>query len=305
MVNNSQDNVMNKPNLFLIGAPKCGTTALAYNISHHKDVFLPIQKEPRFFDASTFYDNPNDYFTKTLEDYLNYYDNTEAKESKYRLDASVFNMYKKESIENILVLSPDAKFIIILRDPVEASISMFHQRLSVVDTSMREISEDFNECWELLEDRKKGQSYPQGCKNKFLFRYDLLYSYQDYVPYLQKRLAKNLFIGFYDEYKNNPEQFFQKLFHFLEIENMEIENKNVNKSMILRKSFLLNLLNRFAKNTVQIRKKLGLLGILNIQKNLISKYKQPINKEVKAKQKVYDFFKPTYDYLKSLQHDKD
>jgi hypothetical protein len=48
--------------------------------------------------------------------------------SKYRVDGSVFNMYSKESIDRILSLSPNAKFVVILRDPVEASISMHKLR---------------------------------------------------------------------------------------------------------------------------------------------------------------------------------
>ncbi len=293
---------MNKPNLFIIGAPKCGTTALAENLSQHPEVFLPIQKEPRFFDASTFYDYPEDFLTKDLNDYLKYYTHSEG--AKYRVDASVFNMYKKESIENILDLSPDAKFILIIRDPVEASISMFHQRLSYVDIAMREVCEDFNTCWDLLEERKKGKKYPKGCRNKFLFRYDLLYSYQNYLPYLQERLGENILIGSYDDYSNNSEQFFQKIFTFLVIENINIENKEINKSTIVKKSLLLNILNMIAKKTVGIRKKLGLLGVVNMQEKIVPKYKQSIDKSIKADKKIYNFFQPTYTYMESLSDDK-
>jgi len=44
------------PNLFLIGAPKAGTTALAKNISKHSDIFLPKNERSRYFDGITFYD---------------------------------------------------------------------------------------------------------------------------------------------------------------------------------------------------------------------------------------------------------
>ncbi len=294
---------MNKPNLFLIGAPKCGTTALANNLKQHQDIFLPQQKEPRFFDKETFYDCEDDYITKNLQEYLAYYKS--STNQKYLIDASVFNMYSQNSIENILKLSPDAKFIIILRDPVEASISMFHQRLSYVDKTMREVCEDFNNCWDLLEDRKKDQGYPKNCKNKFLFRYDLLYSYQNYLPYLQEKLGSNLFIGFYDEYKNNSENFFKKLFDFLKIKNIKIENKQLNKSAIVKKSIFLDILHFIAKNTLTIRKKLGLLGIVKMQKNIVSKYKQPVDKTIKANEKVYKFFEPTYQYLEKLKNDID
>jgi len=293
---------MNKPNLFLIGAPKCGTTALAINLSNHKDIYLPNQKEPRYFDKAIFYDDENDYLTKTLEDYLKFYDNKQATQTKYKMDASVFNMYKANEIQEILTFSPESKFIIILRDPVEASISMHRQRLTYVDKTMRELSDDFNECWDLLEDRKKGLGYPKGCKNKFLFRYDLLYSYEKYLPYLIDKLGDRLFIGFYDEYKNKPDEFFTKLFDFLELEQIKIESKKINESLVIKKSLFLNIIEYILKHSLFIRKKLGLTGFKNIKKRLLNLYKID-KKNFEVKQEVYDYFKPTYEYMEQLQND--
>ena len=39
------------PNLFIIGAPKCGTTALASWLSIHPEIFAPATKEPHHFSA--------------------------------------------------------------------------------------------------------------------------------------------------------------------------------------------------------------------------------------------------------------
>ena len=37
------------PDFFIIGAPKCGTTALAAYLSRHRDVKFSKSKEPNFF----------------------------------------------------------------------------------------------------------------------------------------------------------------------------------------------------------------------------------------------------------------
>lgn len=37
------------PNFFIVGAPKCGTTAWATYLSNHPDIFVPKAKEPHFF----------------------------------------------------------------------------------------------------------------------------------------------------------------------------------------------------------------------------------------------------------------
>jgi hypothetical protein len=54
-----------KPNFFIVGAPKCGTTALYEYLRPHPNIFMPKVKEPHFFakDLGTY------PFIKTLEDY--------------------------------------------------------------------------------------------------------------------------------------------------------------------------------------------------------------------------------------------
>lgn len=107
---------MKVPNLFIIGAPKSGTTSVAYGLSAHPEIYMPKSKEPRYFDAHVYYDNPEDYPFKSVEEYLRLYCDC-GPENRYLIDASVLNMYSKESIDRILELSPDAKFLIMLRDP--------------------------------------------------------------------------------------------------------------------------------------------------------------------------------------------
>jgi len=292
------------PNLFIIGAPKSGTTALANNISQHKDIFISEQKEPRFFDADTFYDFKEDYLTKNLEEYLKLFNAQEAKESKYRLDASVFNMYSKNSIDSILELSPNVKFIVLLREPVSATLSMHRQRLGYADTKMREISDNFMECWNRLEDRKIGKGYPKGCRNKFLFRYDLLYSYELYLPYIIKTIKKeNLFIGFYDDFIKEPGKFYSNIFHFLNIEDISIENKKINKSSIVKKSIFLETIDAISKKSFFIRDKFGLTGgkINEMKKFIFSLYTTTDIKKQTVEESVYEYFSKTNKYLEKLK----
>ena len=41
---------MIKPNFFFVGAPKCGTTSIAYYLSQHPNIFISNPKEPHFFE---------------------------------------------------------------------------------------------------------------------------------------------------------------------------------------------------------------------------------------------------------------
>ncbi len=42
---------MDRPSFLVLGAPKCGTTSLCHYLAQHPEVFVPPEKEPRFFDA--------------------------------------------------------------------------------------------------------------------------------------------------------------------------------------------------------------------------------------------------------------
>jgi hypothetical protein len=54
-----------KPDFFIVGAPKCGTTALFRYLAAHPAVFMPASKEPNYFCT----DLPMDGRVATLNEY--------------------------------------------------------------------------------------------------------------------------------------------------------------------------------------------------------------------------------------------
>jgi len=44
-------NYQRKPNFFIVGAPKCGTTALHTYLGQHPDIFVSEPKEPNYFGS--------------------------------------------------------------------------------------------------------------------------------------------------------------------------------------------------------------------------------------------------------------
>lgn len=59
---------LRRPNRFLVGAPKCGTTALTEYLRGHPNVYLTSPKEPHYF-ASDFNRHVDHYICST-DDYL-------------------------------------------------------------------------------------------------------------------------------------------------------------------------------------------------------------------------------------------
>ena len=112
------------PNFFIIGAPKCGTTALSEYLRTHPDVFFSEPKEPNYFNSDVV--SKKLYYYTSLEDYL---EKCFSGAEGYKAvgEGSVRYLSSAVAVDNILKLYPNAKFIIMLRNPVDLGYSLFHQ----------------------------------------------------------------------------------------------------------------------------------------------------------------------------------
>lgn len=112
------------PRLFLIGAQKAGTTSLAYLLDQHPDIAVSNPKEPGFFAAH--YERGLDWYRSCYPEHL----------PRVLLDASTgYTMAPVHGQADDLVPrrikqhAPDARFIYVLRDPVDRTISAYwHDR---------------------------------------------------------------------------------------------------------------------------------------------------------------------------------
>ncbi len=112
------------PNFFIVGAPKCGTTALSEYLREHPNVFMCSPKEPKYFDFDFNY--PIEWTEKS---YLNLYSKADPKRHHAIGEASVTYHYSECAISRILKLNPESKFIIMLRNPVDLVRSWHAQEI--------------------------------------------------------------------------------------------------------------------------------------------------------------------------------
>lgn len=144
-----------KPNLFIVGAPKCGTTSLAAWLAEHPQVFMCRPKEPAYFN----HDHP-----KARNESLNVYESyfADAKEEHRVIgEASTAYLRSLVAVREIVSYSPNAKFIVGLRNPVEMALSWHAQ--SVYECY--EDVESFSEAWDLQEKRRSGLCVPPLCRD--------------------------------------------------------------------------------------------------------------------------------------------
>src|SRR5919197_4650058 len=114
------------PNFFIIGAARSGTSALAEMVRQHPDAFVTRPKEPHFlaFAGTTpHFTGPGDeahinrIVVTRYEDYMRLYEDTRA---AARGDASVSTLYyADESVPTLARFVPDARLMVILRNPVD------------------------------------------------------------------------------------------------------------------------------------------------------------------------------------------
>ena len=154
---------MRKPNFFIVGAPKCGTTALSEYLRAHPNVFFSQPKEPYFFAT----DFPNHRQCSDLDDYLGLFHGTSSSNYLAVGEGSAGYLYSRDAVRNIYDYIPGARLIIMLRNPVD----MVHALHSQFLRDFEEEEEDFESAWNLQELRKSGKRLPERCRTPAFLQY--------------------------------------------------------------------------------------------------------------------------------------
>lgn len=117
-----------RPNFFVVGTFKGGTTSLHQYLSQHPDIFMPKLKETRYFAFIKTTDDldgkkmdPAQYPIRTEDQYLALFDAAESQ--KAIGEASPIYLDSPNVAKRIASFDPDAKIIVSLRDPIARALS--------------------------------------------------------------------------------------------------------------------------------------------------------------------------------------
>lgn len=119
------------PDFFVVGAPKAGTTAVYQWLRSHQDVFLPCIKEPGYFAYANVSATPRngpfdpEYVRQITVDNRSYADLYSMAGARMTGDVSPVYLLDENAAGRIAAARPDARIIIVLRDPVERAFSQF------------------------------------------------------------------------------------------------------------------------------------------------------------------------------------
>lgn len=239
------------PDFICIGAIKSGTTWLHYNLQQHPEVWLPPIKELRYFNEPE-YNLPGRLFGKDKKRYeywrmqmkiflhrkrywlqpdyvkwhLNYFLVPRSSQWYQSLFASgkgqvagdITPLYAPIAESQIAAIKkdfPDLKIIYILRNPIDRTWSHILLRcVSLVGWKPENLTEAFVRSVVIDRDLKDPWLFANGYYSENLNRWE------KYFP------AEQIFVGFYDDLKKNPRQFFEAVCQFLQIkENLTSQTK--------------------------------------------------------------------------------
>ena len=147
-----------RPNLFIVGAPKCGTTAWVEYLSSHEDIFFTDPKEPHFFNT----DMPGFRWYKHEADYLALFEG--AGDTAIRGESSIMYLYSQVAARNIHAFNPDARILIFIRSH-GAFIASYHQQLLY---NRDEDELDLSKVWNLSGQRPEAQMPPHCREPQFV-----------------------------------------------------------------------------------------------------------------------------------------
>lgn len=202
---------INKPNFFILGAAKSGSSSMYEYLKKHPDIFLANPKEPTFF---------NEGF-QVVKNPIKYFELYDSVSTEHIIGEASHAYLTNPSTAKILkALFPDSYFLVILRNPADRAYSLYHHM-------RRQGFEYINTFEKALEAEERRYT----SKNFMVNRRENFYNYLYFRSGLYGEQLKNYFSIFpkkqfhiikFEQFIANPQTHFKQIFQFLDV-NPDIE----------------------------------------------------------------------------------
>ncbi len=259
---------MNKPNLFIVGQPKSGTTALHQFLGQHPEIYMSTIKEPHYFcsdlhtESDRYYGKQRFFDFRTEAEYLQLF--AKAKSVRVLGESSTNYLYSQVAAANISQFNPQAKIIIVLREPASFLYSLHSHYVKFTE----ENEADFQRALSLETARKQGQfPSPRVTSPSYLYYSDRVNYYQQIERYYAHFPKSQIKIILFEDFRAQNEIVYQEILEFLEVDsNFSPQYESINTNKEVRFKTINNLVNSPV--------------LKNISKNLLS---QEFNEFVRDK----------------------
>jgi len=197
------------PNLFIVGAPKCGTTAWVEYLRTHRDIFFPDSKDDCYFA----HDLPRFRLVSSEAEYAQLFANSGG--ARIVGEASAMYLFSAAAANAIREFNPAARILIFLRDQEDYLPSLHNQFLR----EFAEEIEDFETAWRLSA-RRPLDTIPATCLEPRTLDYAAMGRFSEQVGrYLDAFPAEQIRVVRFREWVADPRPTYLDLLDFLGLED--------------------------------------------------------------------------------------
>lgn len=290
-----------RPDFFIVGAPKCGTTALFSYLGGHPEVYASPQKEPRFFGRDL---RPLDFPMEDEARVRGYLALFEGRTTEKRAgEATPWYLYSSTAAEEIRAFAPDARIIIMLRNPVEmmyAAYYTFQKRWAptpagIVDARTHRVM-SFEEALGTQEERRQALDEQRQTRTLEVdfhppFHTDIAQYTEQVQRYFDVFGRERVHVVLYDDLKRDVGRTYRQVLEFLDVDpGFAPDFSVVNANKHIRSHRLHGLL-RTGDNFVPLRKVMRAMVPVAVRKktvrwliqiNLVEKARPPMHPQTAA-----------------------
>lgn len=202
------------PDLFIVGAPKSGTTSLYEYLKGHPDVFMSVVKEPCYFSRDLALDDSGNFLVYGRDE-THYYDLfNDAGSAKRAGEGSTRYLYSLDAPTLIREAQPDAFVIAMLRNPVEMIQSLHAHKLA----AGTEDEPNFEKALALETDRDAGRNIPKHSNPKLATYRDRAMFADQLERWIETFGRERVHVGILEDMIRNPAAEFRKVLEFLQVD---------------------------------------------------------------------------------------
>lgn len=218
------------PNTFIVGAPKCGTTALTRYLEQHPAVFMAPRKDLHHFGSDLdFRNRPR----VSRADYARIFESVDPQQTPIIAESSVWYLRSERAAAEIRAASPGAKAIALIRDPTSAAHALWAQnRLNGLgDDDL----DSFEDALAAEQDRAAGRRIPPHCPLPLALQYREAVRFSVQIERYQEVFGSDLLVIVQEEMRADTPATLRQVFGWLGIDpDVAIDTAPVNTAKAVR-----------------------------------------------------------------------
>jgi hypothetical protein len=206
--------------VFIVGAPRSGTTTMARWLQAHPQILFPFVKEPHFFGLHDLRGLDEAALRRRVEhDFLDHFYPAPNAGQSVGADCSVSYLYVPEQLEPVLKLWPNSRFVVAVRDPLTLLPSLHKRLIFTGDENLRR----FEDAWAAVPDRAAGRRIPWSTIEPRWLRYDEAARYGTYVERLFAAVGRErCIVMVFDDLVADPAAQHRRLLEFASLDPVPV-----------------------------------------------------------------------------------